>query len=146
MEFSPGQIRALVATGEYSEPAAVDYITRTLVERQQKIGKAFFEKLLPLDHFQIESGNLKFEDLAVLYHFEAPRPYQAQWAKFDNYADRATPVEGATGFSIPSFVQAAADNDYFAVDITRDGTTKSMTVYLCRKKGRLEVLGIDRRW
>jgi len=43
-------------------------------------------------------------------------------------------------------VREAADNDYFAVDITRDGTTKSMTVYLRRKKGRLEVVGIDRRW
>ncbi|PYT28306.1 MAG: hypothetical protein DMG57_15210 [Acidobacteria bacterium] len=146
MEFSPEQIRTLVSTGEYSDPTAVDYITRTLVERQQKIGKVFFEKILPLDHFQVEGGNLKFEDLAVTYRFQAPRAYQAHWAKFDNHVNRSAPVEGATGFSIPSLVRAAADNDYFAVDITRDGTTKSMTVYLRRKKGRLEVVGIDRRW
>jgi len=94
----------------------------------------------------VEGGNLKFEDLAVTYRFQAPRAYQAHWAKFDNHVNRSAPVEGATGFSIPSLVRAAADNDYFAVDITRDGTTKSMTVYLRRKKGRLEVVGIDRRW
>ena len=146
MEFSPAQIRAVVATGEFDDSAAVDYLTRMLVERQQKIGRVFLEKVLPLDHFQVDAGRLKFDDLAVNYHFEAPRTYRAQWARFDNFADRSTPVEGASGFSIPSVVQSASENDYFAVDITRDGTTKSMTVYLRKKKGRLEVVGINRRW
>lgn len=72
MAFSDDDLRALVETGEYSEPAAADYLLRTLIERRDKIGRHWFAKVNPLDFPSAtndgEMIRLTFEDLAVKYH------------------------------------------------------------------------------
>ncbi len=73
MQFTDEEIRAMVGTGQFSDPKAVEYMTRTLIERRDKIGRAFFEEVLPLDRFRIQHGQLEFEDLAVNYGFVQPR-------------------------------------------------------------------------
>ena len=50
MAFTDDEIRAIVRTGQYSQPAE-DWITATLIERRNRIGRTFFTKVLPLDHF-----------------------------------------------------------------------------------------------
>ena len=72
MAFTDEQIRAMVATGQYSDPRAVDYITRALIARRDKIGRAFLNGVLPLDDFAVRNNRLVFEDLAVKYGFAQP--------------------------------------------------------------------------
>jgi len=42
MRFSETQIRAAVEQGAYEDPRAIDYLTRTLLERQLATGRAWF--------------------------------------------------------------------------------------------------------
>jgi hypothetical protein len=69
--FTPEHIRAAVEQGRYSDPRAVDYITRTLVERQRKAVRHWFDRVAPLDGFAIESADrvhrLCFADLALVH-------------------------------------------------------------------------------
>ncbi|MCG8607211.1 hypothetical protein MJD09_19780 [bacterium] len=70
MSFSDEQIRAVVKTAEYAKPENEEYMTRTLIERRDKIGRYWYGKLNPLDRFHIVADSnrrwrLQFDDLAV---------------------------------------------------------------------------------
>ncbi|WP_445664319.1 hypothetical protein [Fodinibius sp. AD559] len=69
MSFSDEDIRAIVETGQYSNPNAEEYIVQTLIERRDKIGRYWFSKMNPLDKFSADIENktllLTFMDLSV---------------------------------------------------------------------------------
>jgi hypothetical protein len=94
MRFSDDDIRAIVETGRFSDPAAAEYIITTLSKRRDKIGRVFFSKVLPLDQFRVENSELLFEDLGVVYGFSAPRQYQIRWSRFDNLTGEQFKVVG----------------------------------------------------
>lgn len=75
MMFTDADIRVLVETGQYSNPATVDYLTRTLAERRDKIGRTYFTQVLAVDNFRMEGETLRFDDLAVKHGFAAPREF-----------------------------------------------------------------------
>ena len=55
--FSDDEIRAIVETGEYSDPRAADWITECLIKRRDKIADAWFGKVLPLDNSEWPTGS-----------------------------------------------------------------------------------------
>lgn len=69
MAFTDEDIRAIVEEAKMSNPAAREYLIRTLIERRDKIGRYWFERMNPLDKFEFEqtgrSLDLVFHDLAV---------------------------------------------------------------------------------
>lgn len=137
MAFSDEQIRAVVQMGEYTDPKAVDYLTRTLIERRNKIGRTFFARVLPLDRFEVRDGRLVFEDLAAKYGFTPPRQFQIAWSQFDNTTGQHTPIRNASGPAVPP------GSGYRAAEISAaDAGGKHVSVYL---RGDT-VVGIDRTW
>jgi hypothetical protein len=135
MAFSDEAIRAIVETGQYSDPRAIEWATRCLIQRRDKIGRAFFADVLPLDNFEVRKGRLTFEDLAVKYHFESPRRYTVQWSAFDNLSGRKVLLAGASTFAVPP-----PNSAIVAADIRAAGMSKTVTVYV---RGG-QVIGIDR--
>lgn len=146
MALREDQIRAMVETGEYSDPEAAGYITRILIERREKIARTFFNKVLALDRFRIADGALEFDDLAVQYNVAAPRTYSVQWSGFDNETGQKFPLSGATNFSLPKSAADTRTDPYFAADIRSGEPGKTMTVYVRQTGTRAEVAGVDRRW
>ena len=71
MSLRDDDIRTIVQTGQYSNPEAEEWISNSLIERRDKIGRHYFRKVLPLDEFRIENNELKFTDLSVKYGFES---------------------------------------------------------------------------
>jgi hypothetical protein len=137
MALSDEAIRAVVKTGQYSDSPAVDWATRCLIERRDKVGRAFFSDVLPLDNFKVQNGELAFEDLAVKYHFASPRSYAIQWSVFDNSSGVKTPIAGASGITLPR-----SNAPFLAADIHGDDAKKTVTVYL---RGG-QVVGVNRAW
>jgi hypothetical protein len=137
MAFRDEALRAIVAAGRFDDPKAAEWITLCLIERRDKIGRAFFSAVLPLDGFAVRGGWLRFEDLAVKYGFHATRQYSVQWSRFDNQANRKTPIAGATSFAVPH-----DRGEYMAADIRSEEPEKTVTVYL---RGE-EVVGVERTW
>jgi hypothetical protein len=136
MAFSDEAIRAIVETGQYSDPRAVEWATRCLIERRNRIGRAAFNAVLPLDNFTVADGRLAFEDLAVKYGFDAPRGYSVSWSEFDNRTGAKRPIPGAT-MDVP---RSAAE--YLLADIHSSDPRKTVSVYI---RGGA-VVGIDRGW
>jgi hypothetical protein len=71
MAFEEPHIRAIVGTGEFSDPEAREYMVQTLLERREKIGRHWFGRVNPLhvkSSFHSASGiQLDLEDLAIRY-------------------------------------------------------------------------------
>jgi hypothetical protein len=139
MRFTDEEIRALVNTGRYRDPQAVDYIARTLIARRDKIGRYWFQQVLPLDNFRVRNGSLEFDDLAATYNFTPAGDYRVEWFSFDNNTEKKTPIPNAHDFDLPG---SAAG--YLAARIARaSDPVKSVTVYV---RKRSQVVGIDREW
>jgi hypothetical protein len=137
MAFSDEAIRAIVATGQYSDPRAVEWATRCLIERRNRIGRAAFEGVLPLDNFTVADGRLAFDDLGVKAGFAAARTYTVAWSEFDNQTSAKRPISGATTVEVPR-----SSAQYLAADIHSSDPKKTVTVYIRRDS----VVGIDRAW
>ena len=146
MAFTDEQIRALVKTGQYSDPRAEDWIIKCLIERRDKIGKAFVSKVLPLDRFEVREGQLAFEDLAVQHKLTTSRDLTIEWSRFNNEAETKTPIPGANTLALPQIVQDASPGDYFAATLSAGDKQKMITVFLRKEPARLKVVGIDRTW
>ncbi|HEY6727286.1 MAG TPA: hypothetical protein VI197_24800 [Polyangiaceae bacterium] len=67
MRFDRQLIRRIVEEGRLSHPQATEYLTDTLFERRTLIGKAYFRKVTPLDHFRIDERAVCAVDLSVRY-------------------------------------------------------------------------------
>jgi hypothetical protein len=141
MSFTDEQLRALVETGEYSDPAAAEYLVRVLAERRDKIGRVYFSRVLPLDNFRIEGGRLHWDDLAAIYGFDQARAPAVAWSTFDNQTGAKGPIANATDFTVPK-----SGARFLAADLRGATAAKTATVYLRSRGGSYEVVGIERRW
>ncbi len=145
LAFTDEDIRALVETGEYSDPRVVEYLVTTLAQRRDKIGRTYFSRVLPLDSFNVRDGELLFEDLAVQHGFRPAPEYRVSWSKFDNGSGTLTPLPEETSFRLPSRFSSLAEGDFLAARITASiDERKTVTVYVRKKGNAAEVVGIER--
>ena len=137
MAFTEDEIQAVVRTGEYTDPAATEWVVRCLMERRKKIGRAFFQRVLPLDRFTVRDGQLAYEDLTAT-HFGIPARVAVRWSTFDNASGHTQPVEGATTLRVPS-----VESEYMAAELS--GAARPVRVYLRKSLDRStwEVVGRD---
>ena len=145
MAFSDEAIRALVAAAQYSDPAARDWMVECLIERRNKVGREYFSRVLPLDDFEVAGERLRWTHLGAKYGFSEAPPIAVAWSKFNNQAETHQGVEGA-GPELPAAVRSGAEGDYFAAKLSGAEASKTVTVYLRKKGGAYQVVGIDRTW
>ncbi len=138
MAFTDEQIRAVVATGRYSDPAAAEWVAQRLMERRDKVGKAYFTKVLPLDRFEIRNGQLRFENIGT--SFDIPRQFKVQWSVFDNTNGKHFVLSDWNSWRCP---QAPAAT-YLVAKITGRRPGQSISVYVRTRGGRAEVIGVER--
>ena len=146
MAFTPDQIRAVVKSAQYGNPADEELLGNYLIGRRDKIGRTYFAKVLALDRFRIEENELKFDDLEVKYGFRDSRDYSVQWSHFDNESEEHTPILDAGGFPLPKQVAEGREGAYFAAMIAGEEAAKTVTVYLRKETGGWKVVGVERSW
>ncbi|MFQ5652302.1 MAG: hypothetical protein ACE5IY_20420 [bacterium] len=75
MAFTDEEIRAIVEEAHMSDPRAREYLVKTLIERRDKIGRYWFDRMNPIDQFgfSVQDGQLSltFKDLAVQGRLES---------------------------------------------------------------------------
>jgi hypothetical protein len=86
MALSDDLVRAAVQAGRLSDPRAEQFLGDALIERRNKIGRAFLTKVNPIvDTALAADGTLTFRNAAVQHGFAAaPTTYKAVWNHFDN--------------------------------------------------------------
>ena len=147
MAFSDEDLQALVSTGQYSDPFAAAWIVRSLAGRRDRIGEAYFSKVLPLDNFRVENDEVAFDDLAVSHGFRSQRNYSATWSRLDNQSEEHTEISTTLGErQLPATVRMASEGSYYAARIWADDRQMNVTVFLRKESGGFKVVGIDRQW
>jgi hypothetical protein len=143
--FSDAEIRAIVDTGELSDPLAADWVAECLIRRRDKIAEAWFSKVLPLDQFRVVNGTLEFDDLPAKSWIRVAGKYDIRWSSFDN-GSGLEEIPGARGNKIPA---PGGKSEFLAATIACEGPAEAycsnpLTVYLKRAGTSFEVVGIDR--
>jgi hypothetical protein len=147
MAFTGDDILAIVETGQYSDPAVTEYITKALIERRDKIGRAYLQKVLALDNFHVAGGGLRFDDLLVKYGFSEERAYEIAWSRFNNKEDIHEELAGEKSFQLPREWNSAPEGSYYAGLIhAQDDPARTVRVYLRKRGGEAQVAGVERAW
>jgi hypothetical protein len=101
--FDEAAIRAIVEKARFSDPHATEYLTRTLVQRREKVLSVWLTQVNPLVDFALsDQGELTFGNAALEARVaSAPTEYRVRWARFDNATGTATPEGGELVVSEP---------------------------------------------
>ena len=111
--FSDAEIRALVETGEYSDPRAADWIAECLIKRRDKIAEAWYSKVLPLDRIQNLGWQARVRrSWARRAGSATTREYTVRWASWDE--DGSTADCRTLAQQVPAF---GGDTKYLAATI-----------------------------
>jgi len=145
--FTDEEIRAIVKTGEFSDPRAADWVADCLIQRRDKIAAAWFKNVIPLDRFRVADGTLTFDDLIAKQGTGSSGGYEVQWAGYDNNTGSITKLTTTPGRQLPA---AGSSTAYLAATIScgsasEAGCANPVTVYLRRAGASFEVVGIDRK-
>ena len=148
--FTDDDIRGIVQVAQYSDPKAASWIADCLIERRNRIARAYFAQVLPLDAIAVRGTELTFVDLAVQHQYVPPRRYRADWLMYDARAGKPSTVLRSTsaGQAIPTEATAAPVGSYVLARIMAEGISPEMDVhvYLRREPEGLRVVGIEREW
>ena len=148
LAFTDDDIRAIVRTGQYSDPSAAEWIAKCLIERRDKIGRHFLGGVLPLDGFRLEGGELRFDDISAQKGLRPTPNYSVEWAEFHNVSRVHIPLTGGNSFRVPERVHKDEPGAYYSAKITAEGEDKQklVYVYLRVEKDGPKIVGIDRLW
>jgi hypothetical protein len=147
MAFTDEEIRRLAATGEYDDPRAAEHVAAVLIERRNKIGRAFLSAVLPLDNFRVSHGAVVFDDLLARHGFAAPARIAAEWFAYDPRGGRGSRIAGDI-VQLPPALEDAPIGRLAVVSLRRaEDDGKRVDVYLRKTgQGAWDVAGISRTW
>ena len=95
MAFSDDMIHALAATGIYSDESAARLLADVLIQRRDKIGRAYLRAVTPAANFALGADDtLTFDNAAVLARVadEPSGGYVVSWARYDNATQTSEPI------------------------------------------------------
>jgi hypothetical protein len=122
-KFSDESIRAVVEKAKYSDRAATDYLTQTLITRRDKVVAAWINQICPVVEPRLSpDGTFTFVNAAVEARAaDAPSQYELRWFRFDNATDQralvgeAEAVSSASGRAPADLLKSA---DFVGVTVT----------------------------
>jgi hypothetical protein len=155
MAFSDELIRAIVNTGEYTDPAAEKHLADVLIKRRDKIGRAYLPAINPIVNPVLAGGGLAFANAAVDAGVAAaPKGgYRAEWFRFDNATGASaslgtTSSAGTTRLEAPAGLPAN-DGAFVRVDVSAVAPPHASwqtpaKIYFTRTGGAWKLVGLER--
>jgi hypothetical protein len=154
--FTDDQIRAVVHTGQFSDPAAERHLASVMIKRRDAIGRTYLTRINPVINPQLDAnGRLTFENAAVASGFAAaPAAYRAAWLRFDNATGATRSIgettgAGATVMDPPSGLLPAAADSFVAIDISADSSAppswqRPVRTFFRRNSSGWKLVGLER--
>ena len=152
-KFSDGTIRRIVERGRYSDPETVEFLTRMLIARRDKVLRTWLTRVLPVDEVSLSAdGKLTFVNTASAANVApAPTQYLITWHRFDNATGEHQPVgqENAVTGTTAELPRELAGEPFVGLSmraVVRDypGWRRATRVYFRRVAGGWQTVGIER--
>jgi hypothetical protein len=151
MRFTNEMIRALVQTGQISDPKAENYLVETLIGRRDKIIRYYLGQINPLDDFRLATGEtttLNFKNLGVEAKISTVNSYEYQWFRLDTQQNALEPLSAIQSISTPSLPLPQDTSPYLVVRIRtlsadQEKWKKKVDVFI-RNGSNKAVVGIKR--
>lgn len=135
--FTDDEIRAIVSTGLYTDPAAGNWVARCLIERRNKIVKAFLPGTAGLDRFEIRGDRL---ETTYVGPSSAAPSVKVRWATFDNRTGQKEFLRGASSQVLPT-----ASAEYLLGEI-ESSNGPAISVFIRNVADREYVVGVERHY
>jgi len=151
-KFSDAAIRAVVEKAQYTDPAATDFLTKTIIARRDKVVAAWLNQVCPVVDVALSAdGALTFANAAVdAKAATSPERYELNWFRFDNATDQRTSLgEPARVTSGSGRAPGALTGDFVGVSITavhaqQPGWATPSTFFFRRVSGGWSLVGVER--
>lgn len=145
MAIPPEGVRAIVESAGYRDPASIDWITKTLLERRQKIVAAFAEKEIFLDGFQLKDGQLLFTDLALKYVKRPSARVEIQWFLLNNKSrQRRRLSNGKQDATLPKEAKQLNKETILEAELASKDIHRITRISIANREGSLKIIGIER--
>ena len=151
--FTDAQLAVICEQARYRDPAATAAMARILAERRDIIARRCFDRVPPLDFFQVVDGVLLFRDLGVERDIYAPATTRYR-VRLDNVDDQRRVIDegrwierGEAGVSLsqrPRFAEGRAGAAPFVAarwQVDRgEGWSDTVAVYISQRTGHVAAL------
>ena len=154
LRFSDEMIRAIVETGQISDPEASNFLVETLIKRRDKIIRYYLARINPLDEFQLtgrtgSSLKLEFKNLGLEAGLASTSTYQYQWFRFDNQLQSLEPLGQISSSTEPSLAVVQDGAAYLMVRIStlvseQPNWKKKVEVFIRTDPQNPTVVGLER--
>jgi hypothetical protein len=154
LSFTPEHVRAGVEAGQFSDPAAAEYVYQTLLARRQKIIDRVLPQVCPAESFSAtlqadRSLRLELDDVPSRHAQTqlGPPRYRAElWSLPGKKVLAKLEAEGES-LVFPSFDPGQGGRKRFLVVLRRQfpgrGWSRRLGVYLLVRDGKVEVEGLE---
>ena len=151
-KFSDAAVRAIVEKAAYTDPAATDFMTKTIIARRNKVVATWLNQVCPVvDTTLSADGMLAFANAAVdAKAATTPERYELSWFRFDNATDQRTPVGEPMRVTTGSArVPNGLTGDFVGVSITavhaqQPGWANPSTFFFRRAASGWSLVGVER--
>jgi hypothetical protein len=151
--FTDETIRAIVHTGQFSDPNAEKYLADNVIKRRDKIANIYLTAINPIATPKLEGSQLTFENAAATAGVaKGATSYHAAWLQFDNATGETRPISetrsDTTTIAAPSGLPTG-DGSFVEVDISADNTAyptwkKPVRTFFRREGSGWKLVGLER--
>jgi hypothetical protein len=152
--FDDEAIRAIVRTGQFSDPAAEQHFVSILRQRRDKVARAYLPAVNPIvDACLSAAGDLTFENAATEAGVAGPPPgYRAVWGLLDDATGQTRPL-GTTDAvgpalkapgDLPSAAGTIVEADVSATGSSVAAWQQPVRLYFRRGVNGFTLVGLDR--
>ncbi len=147
MSFSNEDLATMVAAGRYTEePGASAELTRLLAARRDMVGRYYFARVNPLDHFRVTRQGVSFRDLAIDGGLEMADKtrYQLRWLDEQGKPTGSTKELAATDFDVSDLPAGQFHGAELRTDRGRGLSKATRVFFYFHDDGRAQLVRIDR--
>ncbi len=154
MAITNQMIRAAVATGQFGNQEAENFLAQALIDRRDAIGRRYLPAVNPIVDPNLDSsGLLIFGNAAEQAGFApAPESYRAVWSTFDNSTGQSARIAETTStdrrMQAPSGLPATPGGfikiELSAVSASHPAWAQPISVYYRRQADSWKLVGLER--
>jgi hypothetical protein len=158
--FTDDVIRAVVATGQISDPNAAAYLADTLIKRRDKCIRYWIRQTNPLARFEVsgDGSEVRFDNAALrVGAAEGEVAYKVRWFALDNLKNEEHPVGDEielreAKLAVPKSAWGPSDDAHFRYAVAHIGTFQAdnpqwqepVVLTIRDRGGRYDVVGLQR--